>query len=38
MQQVELDSIRAWLTNGVTAFFISNLAIFFIFGRLGVEL
>lgn len=29
---------RVWLINGVTAFFISNLAIFFILGRLGVEL
>jgi len=27
---------RVWLINGVTAFFISNLAIFFILGRLGV--
>jgi ATP:ADP antiporter, AAA family len=29
---------RVWLINGVTAFFISNLAIFFVLGRLGVAL
>jgi ATP:ADP antiporter, AAA family len=29
---------RVWLINGVTTFFISNLAIFFVLGRLGVAL
>lgn len=29
---------RLWLINGVTAFFISNLAIFFVLGRLGFSL
>src|SRR5436189_4257893 len=29
---------RVWLINGVTAFFASNLAVFFILGRLGFSL
>jgi AAA family ATP:ADP antiporter len=29
---------RVWLINGVTAFFASNLALFFILGRLGMSL
>jgi AAA family ATP:ADP antiporter len=29
---------RLWLINGVTAFFITNLALFFVFGRMGYSL
>jgi hypothetical protein len=29
---------RLWLINGVTAFFISNLVVFFILGQLGFSL
>jgi ATP:ADP antiporter, AAA family len=29
---------RVWLINGVTAFFMSNLALFFVLGRLGISL
>lgn len=29
---------RVWLINGVTAFFVANLALFFAFGRLGYSL
>src|SRR6185503_21170710 len=28
---------RVWLINGVTAFFASNLAVFFVLGRMGVS-